>query len=100
MESIFKTTDDIKNFVVNSLSEHSSVNWDKADEYTTEELQELLETSQNRVNVFERAYNLLTATDDRSLAPAIDSVMFGLADAYAAEHTFSTILTVKETING
>ena len=100
MDEIFKTTSDIKNFVVSSLNENSSVNWDKADEYTTEEVEELLETSQNRVNVFERAYNTLTALQDRSLAPAIDSVMFGLADAYAAEHTFSTILNVKGVTNG
>lgn len=100
MDNIFKSTNEVKDFVVNSLTDSSSVNWEKADEYTTEEVMELLETSQNRVNVFERAYNTLTALQDRSLAPAIDSVMFGLADAYAAEHTFSTILTVKETING
>jgi hypothetical protein len=100
MESIFKAPSDIKDFVIKTLNEGSSVNWDKADEYTADEVQELLATSQNRVSIFERAYTVLTDLQDASLAPAIDSVMFGLADAYAAEHTFSTITTVKGVVNG
>ena len=100
MENIFKTPTEIKEFVINSLDESSGVNWEKADEYTADELQELLDEAVDKVSVFETAYKLLTDTQNLSLAPAIDTVMFGLADAYAAEHTFSTILNVKGVVNG
>jgi hypothetical protein len=99
MESIFKTPSEIKEFVINTLDESAGVNWEKVNEYTPDELQELLDEAVEKVGVFETAYKVLTDTQNFSLAPAIDTVMFELADAYAAVHTFSTVLNVSAVTN-
>jgi hypothetical protein len=100
MDSMFKTPDDIKQFVLSTLDKASGIDWETVGKYTDADIQELLETAKERVSIFERGYTTLTALNDVTLAPVIDSVMFGLADAYAAEHTFSTIVSIKDTVNG
>ena len=99
MENIFRTTSDIKQFVKNALG-GSHINWNEADKWTLDEIENLLQAAQGSVDIFERAYNTLTSLQDASLAPAIDKLMAGLADAYAAEHTYSTIVGIKGVMNG
>lgn len=98
MENIFRSPVEIKQFVIDTLNKASSIDWDRAEEYSTDDVKLMLEEANTDVVAFEKGYKLITDTQDRELALVCDAVMMGLADAYAAQHTYETILSVKEVV--
>jgi two-component sensor histidine kinase len=98
-ERIYKTPSEIEAFVINTLSNLSSVNWEEADKYSDEDVASFLDSAQDKIVPLEKSYNILTATNDASIVSVVDLIMLALADAYAARHTFSTVQSVRSTLN-
>lgn len=97
-ERIYKTTSEIEQYVVKTLSDMSSLNWEEADKYSDEDVAELLDAAEKKLVPIEKAYNILTDSNDPSIVSVVDLVMLALADAYAARHTFSTVQSIRSTL--
>jgi len=95
MERIFRTTQEIEDFVVTTTNKVSGINWEYADSHSVDDVRDMLEQANEYVAVFERAYNILADTNDPEIAEAVDVIMVRLADAYLNRHTFQTVYSVR-----
>jgi two-component sensor histidine kinase len=97
-ERIYKTTREIESFVVNTLSNVSSVNWDEVDKFSDVEVEKMLSDANHKLVPLEKCYNLLTDTNDPSIVNVVDLIMITLVDAYSTRHTFSTVQSIRSTL--
>jgi hypothetical protein len=97
-ESIYKTLNEIEQFVIKTVDQVSVLKWDEVDKHSNEEITKHLENAENRIVLLEKVYTLLTNTNDISYVRVVDSIMFSLADAYAARHTLATIMSTRLTL--
>jgi hypothetical protein len=97
-ERIYKTLSEIEQFVIKTVDQGSSLNWDEIDKHSDEEITKHRENAENSIVLLEEVYTRLTNTNDISYVKVVDSIIFSLADAYAARHTLVTVLSVRSTL--
>jgi hypothetical protein len=97
-ERIYKTLSEIEQFVIKTVDRVSGLKWDEIDKHSDEKVTMHLQNTENRIVLLEEVYTLLTNTNDLSYVNVVDSVMFSLADAYAARHTLATVMSIRSTL--
>lgn len=83
------------------MSENMSmidVNWDEAESYTLAATKELKERQENTIIALEHMHNKLSSY--KTIEEALTDLEGELMIAYAGEHTFNTMISVKEITEG